>query len=102
VAPGKLRVSERQLNARIRAYADAVGNRAGAGSRLPTASGWHLGRTLLTFAGRKEGTPPEDVARAGDLLARYVTDSNMALREQFGSAALPDDVTPSVLRGATP
>jgi hypothetical protein len=95
VAPGKLRVAERQLNARIRAYADAAANRQGAGS------GWHLGRTLLTFAGRKEGAAPEDVARAGDLLARYLADANSALREQFGAAALPDDVAPSAARGAT-
>ena len=93
VAPGKLRVAERQLNARIRAYADAVVNREGAGS------GWHLGRTLLSYAGRKEGAPPEQVARAGDLLARYLGDANTALREQFGTAGLSDDVVPSAARG---
>ncbi|MEJ7810498.1 MAG: hypothetical protein WKG32_08845, partial [Gemmatimonadaceae bacterium] len=36
VAAGKLRVAERQLNARLRAYGEALGNREGAGS------GWHL------------------------------------------------------------
>ena len=45
VAPGKIRMAERQLNARLSAYRDALGNRQGEGS------GWHLGRTLLEFAG---------------------------------------------------
>ena len=92
VAPGKLRVVERQLNARLRAYGDALMNREGAGS------GWHLGRALLQFAGRKEGTPPEDVAHAGDLLSRYLAEANEALREQFGAASLPDDIAPSAVR----
>jgi hypothetical protein len=96
VGPGKLRVAERQLNARIRAYADAVANREGAGS------GWHLGRTLLTFAGRKEDAPSDVVARAGDLISRYLTDANSALREQFGVAALPENVAPSAVRSAAP
>ncbi len=80
VAAGKLRVSEQQLNTRLRAYADAVGNRAGAGSA------WHLGRTLLRFAGRVEGAPPESVSQAADILTGYLTDANEALREQFGWA----------------
>jgi hypothetical protein len=92
VAPGKLRVVERQLNARLRAYGEALTNRGGAGS------GWHLGRALLQFAGRNEGAPPEDVARAGDLLSRYLGEANEALREQFGAASLPDDVAPSAVR----
>jgi hypothetical protein len=92
VAPGKLRVVERQLNARLRAYGDALTNREGAGT------GWHLGRTLLQFAGRKEGAPPEVVAHAGDLVSRYLAEANEALREHFGVASLPEDVAPSALR----
>ena len=89
VAPGKLRTAERQLNARLRGYADALANREGAGS------GWHLGRTLLRFAGRVEGAPAPAVARAGDLMSRYLTEVNGALQDQFGTAALPEDQAPS-------
>ncbi len=94
VARGKLRVAERQLNARLRAYADALSNREGAGT------GWHLGRTLLRFAGRKEGSSAEDVARAGDLVCRYLAEANASLREQFGAPSLPEDAVPSSLRGS--
>jgi hypothetical protein len=91
IAPGKLRVAERQLNARLRAYGDALGRREGAGT------GWHLGRALLEFAGRKEAVDPTLVAGAGDLMAAMLGDANEALREQFGAAALPDDVAPSAI-----
>ena len=84
VAAGKLRVSEQQLNTRLRAYADAVGNRAGAGTA------WHLGRTLLRFAGRVEGAPPESVSHASDMLTGYLADANEELLEQFGGAELAD------------
>jgi len=83
VAPGKLRVAERQLNARLSAYGDALANREGEGS------GWHLGRALLDFAGHRDAASPEVIALAGDLLARYLADANAALRENFGAATLP-------------
>jgi hypothetical protein len=95
IAPGKLKVAERQLNARLAAYRDAIANREGAGT------GWHLGRTLLRFAGRRDAVDPADVAQAGDVAARYLEEANEALREQFGVAALPDDVAPSALDPAT-
>jgi hypothetical protein len=84
IAPGRLRVAERQLNARLRAYGDALVRREGAGT------GWHLGRALLEFAGRREGSSPEIVARAGDVLARYLAESNEALRENFGAPRLAE------------
>ena len=86
IAPGRLRIAERQLNARLRAYGDALVRREGAGT------GWHLGRALLEFAGRKEGSPPDVVARAGDILARYLAESNEALRDNFGAPRLAEDV----------
>jgi hypothetical protein len=91
IAPGKLKVAERQLNARLSAYRDAIENREGAGT------GWHLGRTLLRFAGRRDSVDPADVAQAGDVAARYLEEANAALREQFGAAALPENVAPSAL-----
>ncbi|MGH7624697.1 MAG: hypothetical protein ACREOJ_05170 [Gemmatimonadaceae bacterium] len=91
VAAGKLRMAERQLNARLTGYAAALSNREGAGS------GWHLGRQLLEFAGRRDAVPPEDVMRASELLSRYLDEANAALREHFGLASLPEDVVPSSL-----
>ncbi|HET7585999.1 MAG TPA: hypothetical protein VFK13_13875 [Gemmatimonadaceae bacterium] len=93
VAPGKVRVAERQLNDRLRAYGEALRNRDGAGS------GWHLGRTLLAFAGRRDAVPPAEVQYAAELLATYVVEANQALRERFGTASLPEDVAPSAVRG---
>ena len=86
IAPGRLRIAERQLNARLRAYGDALVRREGAGT------GWHLGRVLLDFAGRREGSAPDVVARAGDILARYLSESNEALREHFGAPRLAEGV----------
>ena len=83
IAPGKIRMAERQLNARLSAYGDALGNREGEGS------GWHLGRTLLEFAGHRDEVRPSVVATAGDLLARYLGEANAALRKSFGAATLP-------------
>jgi hypothetical protein len=91
VAAGKLRMAERQLNARLTGYAAALSNREGAGS------GWHLGRRLLEFAGRRDAVAPEDVMRASELLSRYLEEANSALREHFGLASLPEDVAPSSL-----
>lgn len=92
VAPGKLGIAERQLNERITAYADALGNREGAGS------GWHLGRALLRFSGCKETVAPETVARAAEMTSRYLAEANEALRDAFGAAMLPDNEKPSGLR----
>src|SRR5687767_11413074 len=86
IAPGRLRIAERQLNARLRAYGDALVRREGAGT------GWHLGRALLEFAGRRESSPPDVVARAGDVLSHYLAESNDALRDTFGSPRLAEDV----------
>jgi hypothetical protein len=92
VAPGKLGIAERQLNERITAYADALGNREGAGS------GWHLGRTLLRFSGCRETVAPEIVAQAAEITSRYLGEANEALRDAFGAAMLPDNERPSMLK----
>lgn len=94
IAPGKLRVAERQLNTRLRAYGEALANRDGAGS------GWHLGRTLLEFAGRRDAAAPELVTRASEILAHYLAEANASLRDRFGAAALPEHVAPSAVRPA--
>lgn len=84
VAAGKLRVVERQLNERLRVYGEALANREGAGA------GWHLGRALLEFAGRRDAVPTE-VVRGSELLAGYLGGANEALRRSFGAASLPED-----------
>lgn len=86
IAPGRLRIAERQLNSRLRAYGEALVSREGAGT------GWHLGRALLDFAGSKGTNPPDTVAKAADMLARYLAEANEALREHFGAPRLADDV----------
>jgi hypothetical protein len=90
VAADKLGVVERQLNARLRGYGDALSQR-GAGD--PTAV--RLARVLLAFSGARDPGDPAAIARAGEVLAGYVTSANEALRDQFGAASLPDDVAPS-------
>lgn len=89
VAAGKLRVVERQLNERLRAYGEALANREGAGA------GWHLGRALLELAGRRDAAPPEVVLRASELLAGYLAEANAALRERFGAADIPENLPPA-------
>jgi hypothetical protein len=92
VAPDKRHMAEQQLSARLRAYSEAIANRGGDG----TAS--HLGSTLLGFAGRRDSHPAPVVSGAAAILSRYMGETNAALREAFGAAALPDDVAPSRLR----
>jgi hypothetical protein len=92
VAAGKLRVVERQLNERLRAYGEALGNREGAGA------GWHLGRVLLEFAGRRDAPATDVVLRGSELLAGYLGAANDALRKSFGAASFPEDVAPAARR----
>lgn len=90
VAADKLGIVERQLNARLRGYGDALSQR-GAGD--PTSV--RLARVLLAFAGARDPGDAAGIARAGEILAGYITSANEALRDQFGAASLPDDVAPS-------
>lgn len=94
VAADKLPIAESQLNARLAAYGDALRDRRG---EDPTAS--RLGRTLLTFTAPigVAAASPEAIARAGELLSRYLVEANEALRSAFGAASLPDDLPPSAV-----
>lgn len=91
VAAGMLPVAQRQLNARLRAYGDALGKRdSGRAARA------RLGQALLAFAGGEGHVPrDEQAARAGEMLARFIAEANASLRGEFGAAALPEDVPPS-------
>ena len=87
-------LAERQFNARLSAYRDALGAR-------PSDSGPRLGRTLLAFSGGAFRDVDDNVLRAGQILSDYEKDANAALREIFGAASLPEHVPPSAV-AATP
>ena len=94
IAADKTDTAERQFNARLSAYRDGLASRAGA----PTWT--RMGQTLFAFSGGSFRKPDANIERAGDLLARYLAEANEALREAFGTAALPENVPPSELREA--
>lgn len=87
-----IEIAERQFNVRLSAYRDALDSRA---SATPVSS--RLGQTLFAFSGGSFRKLEGDVARAGELLARYATEANEALRGAFGTAQLPEDLPPSAI-----
>lgn len=93
VAAEMQEIAERQFNARLSAYRDALAARAG------TGTGARLGQTLFAFAGGSFRQVDEHIVRGGELLARYLTGANTALRDTFGKASLPENVPPSALAG---
>jgi hypothetical protein len=99
VAAEKLPIAESQLNARLGAYGEALRSRRG-----EVATGARLGRTLLAFTAPAgvASANAETVARAGELLARYIAEANEALRNAFGAASLPEDLPPSAVASAGP
>jgi len=95
VAAGKVETAERQFNARLSAYRDGLAAKAGA----PTPV--RMGQTLFAFAGGSFTRRDSNIDRAGELLATYLAEANDALRESFGTAALPENIAPSALVGGT-
>lgn len=95
VAAGKVETAERQFNARLSAYRDGLAAKAGA----PTPV--RMGQTLFAFAGGSFTRRDSNIDRAGELLATYLAEANDALRESFGTAALPENVAPSAMVGGT-
>jgi len=93
VAAGKVDTAERQFNARLSAYRDGLAAKAGAPTPI------RMGQTLFAFAGGTFTKQSDDIVRAGDLLATYLSEANEALRESFGTAALPENIPPSALAG---
>jgi hypothetical protein len=93
VAAGMLETVERQFNTRLSAYRDGLAARGG------TPTGLRMGQTLIAFAGGSFRGDAEHVTRAGALLAGYLSEANEALRESFGAAALPENVSPSAAAG---
>lgn len=85
---------ERQFNARLSAYRDALGARI-------TDVVARLGQTLLAFSGGSFREVDDTVRRAGDVVSGYEAEANDALRSVFGIAALPEHVPPSAIAGGT-
>ena len=92
IAPGMRRTAEQQFNARLRALGQALTARS---SAEPT--GARLGKALLLTAGLVSPART-DIDRAGNVVSRYLELANEALRREFGTAALPDNVPPSALQ----
>jgi hypothetical protein len=93
VAAAMQEIAERQFNARLSAYRDGLAARAGAGT------GARMGQTLFAFAGGSFRKVDDAILRGGDLLGRYLSEANAALREIFGKASLPENGPPSALVG---
>jgi hypothetical protein len=91
VAVDMVPLAERQFNDRLAAYRDALRQR----SAEPV--GARLGRVLLVFAGSVRAARGAGLQQAGEILARYLEETNALLRARFGEVDLPDDVRPSEL-----
>ena len=85
-------LAERQFNARLSAYRDAMGARGADGAV-------RMGQTLLAFSGGSFREVDANVLRAGDLLDAYEKEANEALRTVFGTATLPEHIPPSAAIG---
>ena len=91
---GRFGLAERQFNARLSAYRDAIAARS-------AETGSRLGQTLLAFSGGSFREVDETVRRVSDVLAGYESEANEALRSAFGAAVLPEHVPPSVAAGSS-
>ncbi|HEX9563443.1 MAG TPA: hypothetical protein VF981_05715 [Gemmatimonadaceae bacterium] len=88
VAANMVRVAERQLNERLRAYRAALEART-----LGESLERRLARILLGGAGSAPGEG--DLERAAAIVERYLAEANDALRGSFGAAELPPNQRPS-------
>ena len=93
IAATMTETAERQFNARLSAYREGLEAKAGAPTPI------RMGQTLFAFAGGSFRRQDENIVRAGELLAKYLSEANDALRASFGTAALPENVPPSALAG---
>ena len=103
IASDRLAVARHQFNARLGAYRDVLTSRppaARTAAARPAApqTPARLGQILLAFAGGPVGPNSREVPRAGEIVASYIDTSHQALRDAFGAASLPEDVSPSALQ----
>ena len=102
IATDRLAVARHQFNARLGAYRDILTSRPPAtrtASVRPPGGQQQvrLGQILLAFAGGPVGPTAREVPRAGEIVTSYIDAAHEALRNAFGAASLPEDVTPSAL-----
>jgi hypothetical protein len=103
IASDRLAVARHQFNARLGAYRDVLtsrppATRMAAGSPAIAQTPTRLGQILLAFAGGPVGPTAREVPRAGEILTSYIDAAHQALRDAFGAASLPEDITPSALQ----
>ena len=82
-------LSERQFDARLSAYRDAMTSR---GHGTPVL---RVAQNLLAFSGGPIRAADPIVQQGAELVAGYRHAANEALRLAFGTAELPEDVPPS-------
>jgi hypothetical protein len=101
VASDRLAVARHQFNARLGAYRDILTSKPPAartaGPPPGTQTATRLGQILLAFAGGPVGPNSREVPRAGEIVTGYIEAAQQALRDAFGVASLPEDVSPSAL-----
>jgi hypothetical protein len=103
IASDRLAVARHQFNARLGAYRDVLTSRPPAtrtagGTPAVAQTPIRLGQILLAFAGGPVGPTSREVPRAGEIVTRYVDAAHQSLRDAFGVASLPDDISPSALQ----
>jgi hypothetical protein len=89
-APAMRATSASQFNARLRLYRDLMGQRGA--SRTPVGQ---IGEALVGFAGGRPGN--DQGAWAAGWVAAELDRANEALRQEFGTAELPEDIAPSAM-----
>jgi hypothetical protein len=103
IASDRLAVARHQFNARLGAYRDILTSRPPAtrtagGSPAVAQTPTRLGQILLAFAGGPVGPTAREVPRAGEIVTGYIDAAHQALRDAFGVASLPEDISPSALQ----
>jgi hypothetical protein len=96
VAADMRRTAELQFTARLRTLGQALAARSS-----PEPTGARLGKALLAAAG-SNAPSTGDIDRGGAIVARYLEQANQALRREFGTATLPEDLPPSAMQGPGP
>jgi hypothetical protein len=84
-------LADRQFNARLSAYRDALTSR---GHGTPAT---RVAQNMLAFAGGPIRADDPVVVRGAALVSALLAAAGDALRASFGTAELPDDVPPSQL-----
>ena len=91
VAHNRADVARRQFNERLAAYRSVLTTR----ETTPLIP--RLGLVLLTFLGRPTAATDPAAIRAGTIVQDALSAANTALRDRFGTVALPENIAPSAV-----